>query len=84
MKIYNPFKKIKELNEELVDLKNDNSILRRKIESMEENKEKHECGFWCDGCKNLIEEDGVSVFGVCKSKFCILDNPCKDRETKNE
>lgn len=67
MEIYNPFKKIKKLNEELIDLKDDNSILRRKIEAMEENKEKHECGVWCNGCKNLIEKDKKSVFGIYKS-----------------
>lgn len=84
MKIYNPFKKIKRLNEELSDLKRYNSKLEEKIEEMEENREKHKCGAWCNGCKHLTETDCNSNFVEYKVKFCVLDNPCKDRETENE
>lgn len=84
MKIYNPFKKIKELNNKLNDLKLYNSTLEEKIEEMEENKEKHKCGAWCNGCKNLTETDYNSTFVKYKASFCMLDNPCKDRETENE
>lgn len=80
MKIYNPFKKIKRLNEELSDLKLYNSKLEEKIEEMEENKGKHKCGAWCNGCKNLAEEDMAAY----KINFCMLDNPCKDRVAENE
>ena len=84
MKIYNPFKKIKRLNEELSDLKLYNSKLEEKIESMKENKEKHKCGAWCNECKHLVKQKQNSIYGVYESKFCMLDNPCKDRKTENE
>lgn len=48
MKIYNPFKKIKELNEELNDLKRDNSALMLRIESAEKGRKTHQCGVWCN------------------------------------
>lgn len=85
MKIYNQFKKIKELNEELNDLKRDNSALMLRIESAEKGRKTHQCGVWCNGCKNLIETNWKNSIGLqCKERFCMLDNPCKDKETKNE
>lgn len=81
MKIYNPFKKIKELNNELEALESYNSTLKEEIK---ENREKHKCGEWCNGCKHLTETNHNGYFGQYKVNFCMLDNPCKDRETENE
>ena len=82
MKIYNPFNKIRELNRELEALRHEYLSYMQKTEEI--NKE-HKCGAWCNGCKNFMEIKYKNFIGMeITEKFCILDNPCKDREIENE
>ena len=90
MKIYNPFKKISKLERELKDslldlddLKRENERLSGKLEYLRENKENHEIGKWCNGCKNLVKSMEDTAFGRKELRFCMLDNKCKDREIEN-
>lgn len=91
MKIYNPFKKISKLERELKDslldlddLKRENERLSGKLEYLRENKENHETGMWCNGCKNLVKSMEDTAFGRKELRFCMLDNKRKDREIENE
>lgn len=74
MKIYNPFKKIRELEKEL-KRKNDN--LAELSEKLHENK--HKPDVYCDGCKHLTT--GTEIWGFTEHtvKYCLLDGVCKDR-----
>lgn len=75
MKIYNPFKRIKQLENKLQNLEKENEFLREK-----ENETKHEIGTWCNGCKNLMKEKVWNPYSIeYETKFCMLDNPCKER-----
>lgn len=80
MKIYNPFKRIKQLENKLQNLEKENEFLREK-----ENETKHEIGIWCNGCKNLMKEKVHATFtGEYEKKFCMLDIPCKERVENGE
>lgn len=78
-----PFKKIKELEDEIYALRKENNILRekeerwRKIEKEQESK-KHNCGIWCDGCGNLVKYEFDGVYGL--RTYCKLDYKCEDRK----
>lgn len=91
MKIYNPFKKIRELERELEDslnnfdsLKKEKERLKKELNYLRKKEEEHETGMWCIGCKNLIAIMEDTPYRKSELRFCMLDNPCKDRETENE
>lgn len=78
-----PFKKIKELQDEIYILRKENSILRENAErcsKIEKEKEsgKHNCGIWCDGCENLVKFEFDGVYGM--QTYCKLDYKCEDRK----
>lgn len=79
MKIYNPFKKIEQLENKLQILEKENELLREKKEN------EHETGIWCSGCKNLMTGKAWEPFrGSYEAKFCMLDTPCKERVENGE
>lgn len=80
MKIYNPFKRIKLLENKIQNLEEENELLREK-----KNETEHETGIWCNGCKNLMKEKVRAPFtGEYEKKFCVLDTPCKERVENGE
>lgn len=81
-----PFKKIRELEDEIYMLRRGNNTLHESAERFckkvsEQESGKHNCGIWCEGCENLIKEKSWNmVQGTYEAKFCKLENPCKDRK----
>lgn len=77
--ILRPFKKIRELQEEIREL--NNQIEKLKNVNKSNLSKKHQTGFWCNGCKNLVKEKMWNmVQGTYEAKFCKLENPCEDRK----
>lgn len=67
--------KVRELERKIEELESELEVYRKK--KSEENSKKHETGPWCEGCGNLIN---YSAFGCYPTRFCMLDNECKDRK----
>lgn len=76
MRVYNPFKRIKQLEEKIKDKEEEVVELKETIGRMT-GKIEHETGFWCIGCKNSLKERN----GLIDNTYCKLDIHCKDRET---
>lgn len=81
--ILRPFKKIKELEDEIYTLRKENSILRESEErwskkTKEQESGKHNCGIWCDGCKHFVKYEIDGVYGL--HTYCKLDYKCEDRK----
>lgn len=79
--ILRPYKRIRELEQEINKLKNicaDYWELRRKEEEREEKENKgwhwHNATALCIGCKNLVTQTYGYPYG------CKLDCQCEDRE----
>lgn len=75
MKVYNPFKKIKQLEEMITDKEKEAAELKETIARMT-GKIEHETGFWCTGCKNSVKGGE----GLIAHTYCKLDMRCEDRE----
>lgn len=41
----------------------------------------HKTGVWCDGCKNSKTD---MCLGAFPARYCMLDNPCTDREEETK
>ena len=81
--ILRPFKKIKELEDEIYMLRKENRTLHEASERYckkiaEKESGKHNCGAWCDGCGNLVKYEFDSVYGL--RTYCKLDYKCQDRK----
>ncbi len=77
--ILRPFKKIKELQEEINRLNEQIKEMKRKNEN--NLCKNHKTGLWCNGCQNLIKEKCWNmVQGHYEMKFCKLENQCEDRK----
>lgn len=76
--ILRPFKKIREMKEEIREL-------NIQIEEMKNKKDEglcknHQTGPWYNGCGNLVKEKAWNIIqGSYETKFCKLENPCEDR-----
>lgn len=46
-----------------------------------EGNRAHKTGIWCDGCKNCKIE---MCLGSFPTRYCMLDNPCTDREEETK
>ncbi len=63
-----------EINEAYAELELCKEELRKYRD--DDNISKHITGAWCEGCKN---SKTYTAMGCYPTKFCMLDNPCKDR-----
>lgn len=79
MDIFNE-KKIAEL-ERIIKSKEKELEEFRKERADRENG-KHKTGPWCEGCKHSVSHDSNGFFVTYKSRSCLLDSECKDREGK--
>lgn len=73
MDIFNK-KKVAELEAEISLLNEDLNKYKQIIE--EQNEGKHKIGEWCVGCGHSVLHAQPGYF---PKRFCMLDNPCKDR-----
>lgn len=83
--ILRPFKKIKELEDEIYMLRKENGTLHETAERYckkiaEQESGKHNCGAWCEGCENLIKYEFEGAYGVQRYMYCKLDYKCEDRK----
>lgn len=62
------------------ELEDENKYLKEELERLKGTSEKHVCGVYCQGCKNLITE--VSRETLSLLYHCRLDYNCKDFYTK--
>ncbi len=81
--ILRPFKKIKELEDEIYMLRKENRTLHECSERWskmvkEQEEKKHNCGIWCEGCGNLVKYEFDGVYGM--RTYCKLDYKCEDRK----
>lgn len=75
MDIFNR-KKVEKLTKEIEKLK-------KEKEDMESGK--HTTGLHCEGCVHEIKQQCASIYsGFYDKRICLLDNYCKDRDTKKK
>lgn len=79
MDIFNK-KKVAELQRIIENQERALGIFRRKRD--EENSGKHETGEWCEGCENCSSYYSYAACGAYTSRYCLLDNKCKDRKSR--
>lgn len=87
--ILRPFKKIKELEDEIYMLRKENNTLHKCSErwrkmAKEQEAKKHNCGAWCEGCENLVKDEFEGVYGVQRYMYCKLDYRCEDRKDEQQ
>lgn len=76
---YNPFKKIRKLENRLRSKELKIKILQADIDSLKDSSQNHEPGAFCSGCDHLVcESTWENGWGYLQYR-CKLDNHCKDR-----
>ena len=88
-------RKIYELEKEVVELRQCNFQLKKKLEEV--TRDEKVCDVYCTGCANLIEEDTYYVrnyrygYASCSpspvsqtKKVCALNRKCKDYVAKGD
>lgn len=77
MRIYNPFKKIRQLESELTRVREELNNEQQK------NQGKHMTGVWCEECKHGIIRTYDGMYGKYTERTCRLDCPCDDINKKD-
>lgn len=64
--------------ERIEELEAENKYLKEELERIKGTSDKHICGFYCIGCKNLITDVSRETFSILY--HCRRDYNCKDFE----
>lgn len=77
MRIYNPFKKIRQLESELTRVREELNNEQQK------NQGKHRTGVWCEECNHGIIRTYENAYRKYTERTCRLDCPCDDINKKD-